>query len=200
MIYDNNGRVVTEKKYSRDNYLTGDPNYHEFNTYTQIGYDAPCAKSEVNFTFLQSTNDHWIKVVTPQAYADGNAGGTASFKLSWFGYHAAGSSMAKWDAVFGNHHGRDFIWAKSPVQMISAIDSYYQYTPSVTFWKQNATGNGTSDSNVWMRWLWIKVSGNAGSQVCARRCLEISGISGGWGMRYTVENHGSSTPAGIAQL
>ena len=143
----------------------------------------------------------WLSVLTPQATANWNAGGSATFKLTWSGFHAAGTSMAKWDCVFGNNHsGDNFRWARSAVSMLEAPDSYYGYTPGVEFYRQTADGNGFTGGATTMRVLWIKITGNASSNVCPTRTLEISGVVGGPTMKYVVAHGGYSTPTNISAI
>jgi hypothetical protein len=142
----------------------------------------------------------WLSVLTPQAYSNWNAGGSATFKLSWTGYHASGTSMAKWDAVFGNNHGGHFRWKRSAITILEATDSYYGYTPNVEFYRQTADGNGFTGADQRMRVLWIKISGNAGSNVCPRRFLEIDGMVGHPDWAYEVNNFGYTAPVNISAI
>jgi len=143
----------------------------------------------------------WLSVLTPQASANWDAGGSATMKLTWSGFHAAGTSMAKWDCVFGNNHaGVNFRWARSAVSMLEAPDSYYGYTPGVEFYRQTADGNGFTGNATVMRVLWIKITGNASSNVCPTRTLEISGVVGGPTMKYVVAHGGYSTPTNISAI
>ena len=148
----------------------------------------------------KSTGTLWLLVRTPQANSSWEAGGSASFKLTWSGYHASGSAMASWRAVFGNNHGDAFRWTRSSVEILKAPDSYYGYTPGVNFYRQTADGNGYTGAAQTMRNLWIEVTGNAGSNVCPRRTLEISGVVGGPSMLYEVYSFGSTTPSNISSI
>jgi hypothetical protein len=145
----------------------------------------------------------WLSVLTPQAAANWDAGGSATMKLTWSGFHAAGTSMAKWDCVFGNNHAgtpSQFRWARSAVSMLEAPDSYYGYTPGVEFYRQTGDGNGFTGGATTMRVLWIKITGNASSNVCPTRSLEISGVVGGPTMKYVVAHGGYSTPTNISAI
>tara|TARA_B110000285_G_scaffold164494_1_gene183708 strand:- start:77 stop:1042 length:966 start_codon:yes stop_codon:yes gene_type:complete len=150
--------------------------------------------TELLFTWSQTTADSWVMVRTPQAYSDWKAGGWADFKLTWSGYHASGTAMMMWTAVFGNHHGRPFQWTKTGITTLKNNDSYYGYTPAVAFYRQTTNAHGYNTDDERMRNLFIKVSGNAGSNVCSQRSLYINGLSGG--MEYEVIHMGTSTPAG----
>jgi hypothetical protein len=145
----------------------------------------------------------WLSVLTPQAAANWDAGGSATMKLTWSGFHAAGTSMAKWDCVFGNNHAgtpSQFRWARSAVSMLEAPDSYYGYTPGVEFYRQTGDGNGFTGGATTMRVLWIKITGNASSNVCPTRSLEISGVVGGPTMKYVVAHGGYSTPTNVSAI
>ena len=143
----------------------------------------------------------WLSVLTPQATANWDAGGSATFKLTWSGFHASGTSMAKWDCVFGNNHaGNAFRWARSAVSMLEATDSYYGYTPGVEFYRQTGDGNGFTGGATTMRVLWIKITGNASSNVCPTRTLEISGVVGGPTFKYVVAHGGYSTPTNVSAI
>jgi hypothetical protein len=106
--------------------------------------------TELLFTWSQTTADSWVMVRTPQAYSDWKAGGWADFKLTWSGYHASGTAMMMWTAVFGNHHGRTFQWTKTGITTLKNNDSYYGYTPAVAFYRQttNAHGYNTDDERM----------------------------------------------------
>jgi hypothetical protein len=145
----------------------------------------------------------WLSVLTPQAAANWDAGGSATMKLTWSGFHAAGTSMAKWDCVFGNNHAgtpSQFRWARSAVSMLEAPDSYYGYTPGVEFYRQTGDGNGFTGGATTMRVLWIKITGNASSNVCPTRSLEIAGVVGGPTMKYVVAHGGYSTPTNVSAI
>jgi hypothetical protein len=158
-------------------------------------------KVNIAYSTIQlGTSPLWLSVLTPQAYSNWNAGGSATFKLTWSGYHASGTSMAKWDAVFGNNHGGSFRWKRSAITILEASDSYYSYTPNVEFYRQTGDGNGFTGSDTRMRVLWIKISGNAGSNVCPRRFLEIDGMVGHPDWAYEVNNFGYTAPVNISAI
>jgi hypothetical protein len=79
-------------------------------------------------------------------------------------------------------------------------DSYYGYTPNVEFYRQTGDGNGFTGADQRMRVLWIKISGNAGSNVCPRRFLEIDGMVGGPDWAYEVNNFGYTAPVNISAI
>ena len=153
--------------------------------------------TELLFTWTQTTSESWIMVRTPQAYADWPGGGWADMKLCWSGYHASNNTMMSWTAVFHNHHGRVFTWSKTGITQVgNGSGSYgtYNYTPAVAFYRQTSSAHGYTNSDAWMRNLFIKVSGNSASNVCSQRSLYINGLSGGY--EYEVIHMGTSTPGG----
>ena len=153
--------------------------------------------TELLFTWTQTTSESWIMVRTPQAYADWPGGGWADMKLCWSGYHASNNTLMSWTAVFHNHHGRVFSWSKTGVTQVgNGSGSYgtYNYTPAVAFYRQTSSAHGYTNSDAWMRNLFIKVSGNSASNVCSQRSLYINGLSGGY--EYEVIHMGTSTPGG----
>jgi hypothetical protein len=167
-----------------------------YNTGGSSGGSAAGKMCEILFTWIQSSGDNWILVRTPQAYGSFLGGGWAHFRLLWTGYHASNCTMKMWDAVFHNNHSRIFSWSKSSVTTIgngSGSYSAYNYSPSVNFYKQTASGGGYTTSDQWMRNLYIKVSGynSVGS---VQRALYINACSGGW--NYDIIHMGTSTPAG----
>ena len=153
--------------------------------------------TDLLFSWQQVTADSWIMVRTPQAYADGAAGGWADMKLSWTGYHASNNTLKMWTAVFHNNHSRIFSWNHSGITTVGGgSGSYgpYNYTPAVAFYKQTSSAHGYTTNDAWMRNLFIKVSGNSASNVCSQRSLYINGLSGG--MEYEVFHMGTTTPGG----
>ena len=153
--------------------------------------------TDLLFSWNQTTADSWILVRTPQAYAAAEAGGWADFKLCWSGYHASNTTMKSWTAAFHNNHSRVFSWSKTGITTVGGgSGSYgpYNYSPAVAFYRQSQSAHGYTNSDAWMRNLFIKVSGNAASNVCSTRSLYITGMSGGY--EYEVFHMGTSTPGG----
>jgi len=153
--------------------------------------------NDLLFSWQQVTAVSWIMVRTPQAYADQAAGGWADMKLSWTGYHASNTTMKMWTAAFHNNHGKSFSWSKTGITTVGGgSGSYgpYNYTPDLHFYRQTSSAHGYTNSDAWMRNLFIKISGNSISNVCSQRSLYINGLSGG--MEYEVFHMGTTTPGG----